>query len=121
MAQRKILAPTEAQESIKLVQWCNLNKVRLVHVPNEGHRSMANGHFMKRIGLRTGFPDYFLFIKKGSYGGLAIELKRTVNAKLSDEQRFWIDHLNAMGYNAHVCKGADAAIAVIENYLKLEG
>jgi hypothetical protein len=117
MTNVKRVTPTEAQESIKLVQWCRIKGLRIVHVPNEGKRSLANGYFMKRIGLVAGFPDYFLFMAKKGFYGLAIELKRTTSSNVTDEQRFWIEHLNEQGYKAVICKGADAAIEVIEDYL----
>lgn len=120
VAAKPKLAPTEAQESLKLVQWCDLKGLRIVHIPNEGQRSLRNGWFMRKIGLRSGFPDYVLFVQRGGFGGLAIELKRLTNSNTSDEQKHWIAHLNEMGYKAVICKGADAAIAVIEEYLKGE-
>ncbi|MFA9487094.1 MULTISPECIES: VRR-NUC domain-containing protein [unclassified Moraxella] len=97
------------------------------HSPNGGYRSKSEGRNFKLLGTKAGFPDLFLFIPKGGYHGLFIELKtpkgKTKNGKtrqagkVSDNQEMMIDRLNAVGYKAVVVYGANEAIDEIKAYL----
>ena len=72
----------------------------------------------KLTGYKKGFPDLFLYEPKGSYCGLAIELKVGYN-KASKKQIEWCDQLNKKGYLALICNGWDKTIIEIDKYLKL--
>jgi hypothetical protein len=115
----KPLIPTEHQEQVKLIQWCNAHPVanRIFAIPNGSHKNPATAAKFQREGLRKGIPDLFLPVPSGGFHGAFIELKRIKNAKASAEQQEWIDFLNGQGYFAMVCYGADEAIAVIQRYL----
>lgn len=145
----KKIIPTESQENDKLMDWANIHpKLKhpifgniLVHIPNEGKRSIVgNMRLFSKGGAKSGFPDIFLPISAGKnvniywsdgikiqYGGMFIELKR-VNFKPPKptniksyafymRQMAWIDYLNNAGFYAVMCKGADEAIEEIEKYL----
>jgi hypothetical protein len=128
-------APLESAEGIALMHWVRLMEPRypalkyLFHVPSGGKRSKATAGRMKAEGVRRGVPDYLLPAGCSSYSlisgqrppyvGLAIELKRQ-NASPSDtapEQIEWHNFLRVQGWRVEVAKGADAAIAVIKDYL----
>lgn len=108
---------TEDGEQEAIVSWCELNRIQVVHIPNEGKRSQAYGARMKRLGTQKGFPDMFFPYPVGNMHGLFIELKRDGKSRVSTEQREWLRRLNANGYLAMVCYGADEAIRTIKNYL----
>lgn len=101
----------------------------LHHSPNGGYRSKAEGANFKLMGVQAGFPDLFLFIPKGGYHGLFLELKtpkgKTATGKsrqagrLSDSQETMIERLNAMGYRAVVCYGYDETVQTLKDYLDI--
>lgn len=72
----------------------------------------------KAQGLKKGFPDIFLPVKRNGYSGLFIELKRLKGSYATPEQKEFLKFLNEQGFKAVVCKGHKAAIEEIENYLK---
>lgn len=126
MNYKKFPAPTEDQEQAALFEWANLScgahpeLALLVHIPNEGKRSVQTGANLKRIGLKPGFPDIMLPVARHGYHGLFIELKRSRGGQVSDNQKWWIDKLNQQGYYAVVCFGLDEAISVISKYLNIK-
>tara|TARA_Y100001963_G_scaffold137034_1_gene200322 strand:- start:1252 stop:1587 length:336 start_codon:yes stop_codon:yes gene_type:complete len=72
----------------------------------------------KKSGYKKGFPDIFIYEPRGSYHGLAIELKVGYN-KPTIEQLNWLQKLTDKGYLATTCKGIDEALKTIEGYLAL--
>lgn len=110
------MRPTETGEQEAVVQFCELMRLPVVHIPNEGKRSAAYAAQMKRMGLAKGFPDLFIPVARSGFHGLFIELKRDRGSKPTAEQKAWIEYLNRAGYRAAVCHGADAAIEEIKNY-----
>ena len=81
-------------------------------------------HFSQRIkakksGYKRGFPDLFLYEPRGSYHGLAIELKVGYN-KPTKEQLKWIEDLNKRNYKAVVCREIDETLLEIQTYLNCE-
>lgn len=109
---------TESGEQEAVIEYCGYCGIEIVHIPNEGKRSARYGAELKRLGMRKGFPDLFLPKARKGFHGLFIELKRDVSCKPTKEQMDWIVKLNADGYLATVCYGADSAIREIENYFK---
>ncbi len=78
-------------------------------------------HFSQRIkakksGYKKGFPDLFIYEPRGSYHGLAIELKTGYN-KASKPQLYWQKELIKRGYKAEICTGIDEALDTINTYL----
>ncbi len=110
------LTPTEAQEQIALVEWCDLMRIKIIHIPNEGKRTLYSGRELARMGLRRGVPDLFIPAARKGFHGLFIELKRIKGGRVTEYQQKWIDTLNNRGYLAIVCYGADEAIAEIKRY-----
>lgn len=94
------------------------------HSPNGGFRNKSEGANFKRMGTKAGFPDLFVFIPKGEYHGLFIELKTPKGksrqaGQVSDNQEMMIDRLNSIGYKAVVCYGYDETVQAIKEYLGL--
>lgn len=108
---------TEAQEQAAVIEFCELLHIPAVHIPNEGKRTQRTGRELKRMGLRKGFPDMFRPAARNGFHGLFIELKRDEKSRVSAEQRNWLAYLNAQGYRAVVCFGADSAIEEIRGYM----
>ena len=107
---------TEESEQIAVVEWCELYRIPVVHIPNEGKRSQAYGLKLRRLGMRRGFPDLFVPEARGGFYGLFVEMKKDQKSRVREEQRKWIDYLSRMGYKALVCYGADDAIKTIKDY-----
>jgi hypothetical protein len=71
---------------------------------------------MKLTGYVKGVPDLQIFEPRGGFHGLMIEIKKDKTSYPTTEQKEWIKKLNERGYSAHVCKGVDEAIGVINSY-----
>lgn len=118
--------PKEDEEQAALFQWAAYNAAAhpelllLMHIPNEGKRTVQNGAKMKRIGLKAGVPDILLPVSHGGFHALYIEMKRTKDGKVSDNQKWWIEKLNQNGNLAVVCFGWVAAKDVICRYLDIK-
>lgn len=117
------LIPTEQEEQEALILWCDRSHDRrasFIYSHLNGLRASIGAVVKaKKAGARKGIPDLFLLIPCGQYHGLYIEMKRLKGGRLSPEQKEWIQTLSHAGYKAEVCKGHQAAIAAIIDYLKL--
>lgn len=113
---------SEHEEQAALVRWAEFQRPKwpelaLLHaIPNGGHRHRVTAARLQAEGVRAGVPDLCLPVPRGGWHGLYIELK-TRRGRPSREQRRWLDALRAQGYRAEVCRGWEAARAVIEDYL----
>ena len=118
------MTPTENAEQAALFQWAELAsgahpELRLLYaIPNGGLRDGRTAVTLQRTGVKSGVPDVCLPVPKGGYGALYIELKRLQGGAVSENQRVWINRLNANGNKAVVCKGWVAAKNEIEKYLE---
>ena len=114
----KSLIPTEHQEQSLVIQYCNLKKIPIFHIPNGSYKSLTARVKAKKEGLKSGIPDLMIPVANKNYHGLFIEMKRVKNSKVSVHQKQWIELLNKQGYKAIVCYGNNEAIKEIENYIK---
>lgn len=118
--------PTESAEQIALFRWRNVQmgaypELELLHhIPNGGKRGKAEAGRFKAEGVKAGVPDVSLPVARGGYHGLYVEMKRMKGGRVSEEQARCMELLRAEGYCAVVCRGWDAAAAVILGYLKGE-
>lgn len=112
-------AVTEDGEQAAVIEYCELNHIVVVHIPNEGKRSKAYGARMQRLGMKKGFPDLFFPTPCNGYHGLLIEMKRDKKARITAEQKGWLSYLSIQGYRAIACHGANEAIAEIKKYFNL--
>ena len=109
--------PSEAQEQVAIIQYCDLKRIPIFHIANGGSRNTIEAVNLKRQGVRSGVPDLCMPLARKGYHGLYIELKVGKN-KPSANQLKWIETLNINGYKAVVCYGFDETIKTIEDYLK---
>ena len=107
---------SEAEEQITVVEYCDLKRIPVYHVPNEAKRSPQGGLYMRRLGLRAGVPDLCIPVARGKYHSLYIEMK-TKKGRVTERQADWIELLREQGMCAYVCHGADNAIALIDLYM----
>lgn len=116
--------PTESEEQQALFRYCSVEMSRypeldmLVHIPNEGKRTRANGARLKCEGLRRGYPDILLDVPGKLFNGLRIELKRRKGSKITPDQKKWIIKLNKQDYAAAFCYGWEEAWEFIHAYLE---
>ena len=54
---------------------------------------------------------------RGSFHGLAIELKKDKGGRVSTSQKEWLKSLEMRGFKATVAKGFDEAVKLLEEYL----
>ena len=113
---------SEHQVQVQLFEWAQLQagkypELELLNGSLNGVRlRIGQAVKAKRGGMKRGYPDIFLPIRRGQYSGLFIELKIDRN-KPSLEQRDWISALRGQGYKAEVCWGFDEAKDMILNYV----
>lgn len=120
-------------EQAAFFQWSLVNRKKypglhlLFAIPNGAklagtiQRRAAQWARLQKEGVRKGIPDYCLPVARGGFHGLYIELKATEKAKATPEQREWCIELRQQGYRAEVCKGWQAAAAVVTEYMTKEG
>lgn len=125
---------SEHEQQTLVIDWAEINSIahpelRLLHaIPNgaklpwmrdkRGQRFSPQALKLKAEGLRSGVPDLCLPVPRKGYHGLYIELKHGDN-KPSEDQVWWLDRLNELGYQALVCWEADEAIEAIGEYLSI--
>lgn len=110
-AQRDIFAWAEHMEHKYPELWFlngSLNGVRL---------TIGQAVKAKKAGMKKGYPDIFLPVARMKWHGLYIELKREKNSRATPEQNNWLFKLSEQGYLPCICKGKEAAIRVIIQYL----
>lgn len=119
MARRRVAKDlylsSETSEQEAVVEYCQLRRIPIVHIPNEGKRSAAYAAMLKRMGLQKGFPDLFITRARGGFHGLFIEMKYG-KGKTTQDQKDWLELLTAEGYACTVCYNADEAIKIITKY-----
>ncbi len=119
--------PSETQEQIWLIQWSQQPSIRkeypdlkyLYHIPNE-RADKVQAAILKKMGVKRGVPDMCLPVPRSKYHGLYIEMKKTANGVVSDDQIWWTEQLRQNGYAAHVCHGWKEASEVLLWYLNLK-
>lgn len=125
----KPFIPKEYDEQVAIFEWASYQKdprLKLMFASLGGIRlPMGLAVKAKQAGNKQGVPDIFLpAVRRCPDGnilfcGLAIELKR-IKASPSDTQPWQLayhEELRGQCWRVEVCKGAKAAIAVIEEYL----
>ena len=105
--------PSESHEQMIFVQWFKRTfpDIRILSIPNGGHRHIAVAAKMKAEGQSAGLPDLFIPAFR-----LFIEMKRIKGGSISPEQKDWIAYLQSVGYCVEVCKGAEDAKSKIQAF-----
>lgn len=123
---------TEAYLQKHLCLWMKTQYPNLIFRSGmEGlHLSMVDAQYSSIVNSHRGFPDLMIFEPKGSFAGLAIELK-TDEAKVFKkdgslcknehlaEQATMLEMLSERGWITSFAQGWDEARDLIEKYLKL--
>lgn len=94
----------------------------LTHIPN-GLMSTQSRKKCGALGVRKGYPDLFLALPRGVYGGLFIELKRPsvqVKSGLSRDQVRILRRLEDVGYAVYATNNFEEVTEIIANYMELE-
>jgi len=130
----------EDTECKMFAQWLRIKKLRFTHISNETGFSMKDPKATmyvvvkkKSLGMSEGFPDYEIFIPKGT---LYIEMKdpkkklkkgnvmedwkdgQKERGGLKRAQKEWIEYLQGRDHTeSSVCYGAEEAIAFVEIFL----
>lgn len=91
----------------------------MFHCPNGGKRDKATAAKLKMMGVKPGVPDIILPVRRGTYSGLAIEMKVGDNGATANQMK-WIRHFAEQGYTTAICYGADVAIKAISDYLGIK-
>ena len=118
------LKRSEETEQICLMAWCRLNEKRypelalIYHIPNGGSRNKLEAIALKKQGVKAGVPDLCLPVARGEYHGLYIEMKFGKN-KTTQFQDEWLAALQKQNYKAVVCYGAEEAMSILKDYLKI--
>jgi hypothetical protein len=120
--------PTETDECRLFVAWTKLARYRgrplfdrVIKIPNERGKAGAAIAVLISIGMRNGFPDYFIAAPVGIWAGLLLEAKRTKGSDTTDAQMDWKRDLTEFGYCADICLGADQLIAATQRYFDAAG
>ena len=90
----------------------------IMAIPNGGYRNKAEAARMKREGVMAGAPDLFVALVRRDKPGLFIEMKRVKGGSVSKAQKAVHATLRKEGYQVEVCRGADAAWEVFEEYVR---
>ena len=113
----------ESQIQQTFIQWCNLHTNKypelkfIHHSPNGGKRNVKEAARFKREGVKAGFPDLILPVKRGYFSGLFIEIK-TEKGRLTKSQKEWKLFLQEQMYRWELCRSLDECIYMVKKYLE---
>ena len=103
--------PSESQEQMLFVQWFKRTypSIRILSIPNGGHRHIAVATKMKAEGQAKGVPDIFIPALL-----CWIEFKKIKGGTVSPAQKDWIAYLESIGHRCIVGRGFEDAKRQIE-------
>jgi hypothetical protein len=112
----------EYMECVAYWKWSQTNPVLrkyLIKHVNEGKRTKLTGHYLNRIGMRKGLPDYQLPLGNGNWIGFWLEMKprNQKNFKKKPEQVEWIEKLRLVGHYANFSYGWEDAMHQTLDYI----
>lgn len=115
------LIASEYQECRAFWQMAQFNSTLreyLIHIPNQGQRSIPYYNALKSIGFRAGAPDYVLPLPSMGHASLWLEMKKKGVKRHSLEQDAWLAKLNTAGNLALYVYGAEDAYQTCLDYLE---
>lgn len=113
---------SEHDEQCRVICWRNewhrhYPGLELLHaIPNGGQRSKAQAGKLRAEGVLAGVCDLFLPVARRGFHGLYIEMKSLIGTTTDNQDKF-IQSVQAQGFYAECCKGADDAIGLLKWYL----
>jgi hypothetical protein len=110
--------PSEDQIQSAIVKECRLRGGDLsliLHIPNEGKRSVIMGSLLKKLGLLPGVADLFLPVARTGWHGLWLELK-SHGKKPTSVQAAFLDRMQSEGYATYWCDNVSDAMLTILRY-----
>ena len=109
---------SEDHEQMLFVQWFKRTypTVKIMSIPNGGHRHIAVAAKMKATGQAAGVPDIFI-----PAWLCWIEFKRIKGGIVSPVQRDWIAYLESIGHRVIIGHGFEDARRQILDVKKPEG
>lgn len=73
---------------------------------------------IQALGYKKGVPDILVFVPRGRYHGLCIEVK-SAKGRITREQNRWHDNLERNGYFVMIPRSIEQAKELIEQYMQL--
>ena len=122
-SEKRLYYGTEDKEQTTVISWCKVMEHQwpemalIHHIPNGGKRGKAEAARFRAMGVLPGVADLFLPVSRCGYHGLYIEMK-TLDGRITTEQKRFLSAASEQGFCCCVCFGADAAIAVLMQYLQ---
>lgn len=90
----------------------------LLHVPNEGKRTIKQHAFLVAMGLRAGASDLLLLRARRGYHGLVMELKAPGKiATCTKEQKAFLRQMEKAGFLSLVCADPVVGWALLRWYI----
>jgi hypothetical protein len=118
--------PLEEWEQEQVFKWVYANQIRVqeLELCNASLNGVKVGpktrNKLKGQGLRKGWPDIDLPVKRFPFSGLRIELKRVSGGRVSEEQKRIHRLLEQQGCKVVVCKGWRTAVTCMADYLGVD-
>jgi len=118
--------PLEFWEQAQFFTWVYSNQIRVPELQlcngslNGVYLSPKIRSQIKGQGLRKGFPDIDIPIKRENVSGLKIELKRVKGGRVDTEQKRIHSLLVEQGFKVEVCHGWVEAVRVTCDYLGID-
>jgi len=116
----KEIIPLEDEEYDLIVKYLDDMGFVYTHIPMETYtQSWKVKSRNKRIGVKSGFPDYVIIIPYWWVGKrhnilLFAEIKRRKHSSTSQKQKEWIHNLRSCNELAEVFYGADELVSYID-------
>lgn len=123
-----ILGVTEFELQKLVVQWLDSalpDGAIYHHSPNEGKRHISYNQKLKRLGMKTGFPDLVLFVPtryfwSGVSCSIFIELKRPKGGRTSPAQKELQEELLATGAAVATLNSLTKVKVFLSNFIELK-
>ncbi len=117
----------EHDEQVAVVNWWRAQYPRLsgllfasangLYLGGTPRQRAVRWALFEKSGGRAGVADLFLALSSRGFHGLWIEMKSRTGT-VSPEQKKFIADMREQDYAAYACKGADAAISTIKDYMR---
>lgn len=110
--------PQEQDHQKYVVEWLRSHPSRIPFTApcNGSHSRIEERAKARSMGMENGVPDLCVFLARQNYHALFIEMKSAVGV-LSEQQKDFIERLEAAGMCVAVCRSAQQAINVLLWYL----